>query len=77
MNYLIDAKKADENKKIKQRQQNDNDEETLTYMKRERKVSYLNTEKDAFESIFGGINSNKSVFDRTAVFNTQTGDSVK
>ena len=44
------------------------EEETFTYQER-RKPGNLNEEKGVFEQkAFGGINTQQSVFDRTAVF---------
>ncbi len=57
-------------KKKKKRQQDD-DEETLTYATRP-KFRDLNKEKGKFEGGFGGINSTESIFDRTAIFRTDT-----
>ncbi len=50
------------------------DEEYYTYMQRERDLSYLNDRKDVFHKRVDdqAINRMESVFDRTAVFRTDT-----
>lgn len=50
------------------------EEETMTYMSEMKKISYLNTQEDIFKSVFNGINSQKSVFDQSAVFDTHIKD---
>ena len=47
------------------------EEETLTYLSRKRETS-LNEEQGVFQGkTFEGINTEKSVFDRTAVFRVE------
>ena len=49
----------------------DEEEETMTYQER-RPVVSLNTTPGVFESKMGrGINSEKSIFDKTAIFRTE------
>ena len=57
----------DNQKKQQRRKAISAEEDTLTYMQRKRQTS-LNREPGVFESKFQGINTEKSVFDRTAVF---------
>ena len=61
----------DKLKKQKRRQQLDEDEETLTYATRPM-MRDLNKEKGKFDGGFQGINTAESVFDRTAIFRTDT-----
>ena len=65
-------KDTEKRKKIQRPIEDDDDgEETLTYQERKSIVS-LNTAPGAFESQMNrGINSDKSIFDRTAIFHTE------
>ena len=64
------VKQNKEKEKAKKRSFED-DEETLTYMRRNRMMP-LNEQKGAFtDNVNGGINTQKSIFDRTAIFNTR------
>ena len=56
--------------KKRRRRQEEEEEETLTYATRQRQLS-LNKNKGVFpDEPFGGINTQLSVFDRTATFHT-------
>ena len=64
------VKQNKEKEKAKKRSVED-DEETLTYRQRDR-VMPLNEQKGAFtDRVNKGINTEKSIFDKTAVFNTR------
>ena len=70
---IQDAKKREKRKNI----QGDEEEETLTYFSRTRQRA-VNQEPGAFGSAMGeGINTRKSVFDDTAVFETGTGQKTR
>lgn len=70
---IQDAKKREKRKKI----QGDEEEETLTYFPRTRQRA-VNQEPGAFGSAMGeGINTRKSVFDDTAVFETGVGRKMR
>lgn len=56
-------------KKANRRKTYPEEEETMTYKKRE-SIGSLNRERGVFDSRFSGINTEKSVFDQTAVFQT-------
>ncbi len=65
----------DTNQKNKRRKKeaSDDGEETLTYMPKPR-VRFINDSPDIFSGkMTEGINTQKSVFDRTAVFETRKG----
>ncbi len=69
---IQDAKKREKRKKIQ-----GDEEETLTYFPRTRQRA-VNQEPGAFGSAMGeGINTRKSVFDDTAVFETGTGQKTR
>jgi hypothetical protein len=69
---IQDAKKREKRKKIQ-----GDEEETLTYFPRTRQRA-VNQELGAFGSAMGeGINTRKSVFDDTAVFETGTGQKTR
>lgn len=70
---IQDAKKREK----KQRIQREEEEETLTYYPRMRQRA-VNQEPGAFDSVMGeGINTRKSVFDDTAVFETGAGQKTR
>jgi len=59
-----------EKKKRKQRSEDFDEEETLTYQERPRQTSINEGPQMMTGRTFEGINTRKSVFDRTAVFHT-------
>uniref|UniRef100_UPI004057A8F5 hypothetical protein n=1 Tax=Agathobacter sp. TaxID=2021311 RepID=UPI004057A8F5 len=57
----------EQNKKKKQNLE-ENEEETLTYLKKQLQIS-INGDKGVFgQQVFEGINTRKSVFDQNALF---------
>ncbi len=68
----IDDRLAKQNQELlkKKKQQAEEDEDTLTYAQRKR-MQPLNKTKSAFADNSGdGINTAKSIFDKTAIFHT-------
>lgn len=62
-------------KKREQNRYNEDDEPTQTYQEEKWEYWALNQNKTAFDSpLDDGINSQKSVFDRQAVFRTKEGE---
>lgn len=67
---LNDRLAKDMKKKENLRRFEDDEEETMTYQERRPLIS-LNTAPDVFDSkLSHGINNDKNIFDRTAVFQT-------
>ncbi len=68
----IDDRLVKQNRELakKRKQQFEEDEEWLTYAVRQR-MTPINKDKGVFPEESSGINTRKSVFDRTAIFNTQ------
>lgn len=66
---LDDRIEQEKQRRRKKRNQILEDEETMDYLKREAKKQALNESEGVFtSSMAGGINTEKSVFDRQALF---------
>ena len=68
----IDDRLVKQNRELakKKKQRLEEDEEWLTYAVRQR-MTPINKDKGIFPDESSGINTRKSVFDRTAIFHTQ------